>query len=78
MPAPTAASGATGSRSCTLLAAKPELLVDRARGREQRAHQEGLARAGITTTALQFSSFAKMPEERRAKILRAIQRLASL
>ena len=41
MPAPTAAFGATGSRSCTLLAAK--LLVDRDRGREQRAHQEGLA-----------------------------------
>lgn len=34
-------------------------------------------RAGITTSALQFSSFAKTPEERRARVLRAIERLAA-
>ena len=32
-------------------------------------------RAGITTTALQFASFAKTPEERRSKILQAMERL---
>jgi len=36
------------------------------------------ARAGITTTALQFASFAKTPEERRTKILQAIEKLASV
>ena len=36
------------------------------------------ARAGITTTALQFSSFARTPEERRVKVLRAIERLAAV
>jgi alkanesulfonate monooxygenase SsuD/methylene tetrahydromethanopterin reductase-like flavin-dependent oxidoreductase (luciferase family) len=35
------------------------------------------ARGGITTTALQFSSFAKSPEERRKKILSAIEKLAA-
>lgn len=33
-------------------------------------------RAGITTTALHFISFAKTPEERRARILRGIENLA--
>ena len=32
-------------------------------------------RAGITASALQFSSFARTPEERRANVLRAIERL---
>jgi alkanesulfonate monooxygenase SsuD/methylene tetrahydromethanopterin reductase-like flavin-dependent oxidoreductase (luciferase family) len=32
-------------------------------------------RAGITTTALQFASFAKTPEERRTNILRAMEKL---
>jgi alkanesulfonate monooxygenase SsuD/methylene tetrahydromethanopterin reductase-like flavin-dependent oxidoreductase (luciferase family) len=35
------------------------------------------ARAGVTTTALQFASFAKTPEERRTKILGAIEKLAA-
>ena len=43
-----------------------------------RRRLDDYARAGITTTALQFASFAKTPEERRAKILRAIERLASV
>ena len=34
-------------------------------------------RAGITTTALQFASFAPTPEERRTRILRAMERLAA-
>jgi len=42
-----------------------------------RRRLDDYARAGITTTALQFASFAKTPEERRAKILGAIERLAA-
>jgi len=38
---------------------------------------EEYARAGITTTALQFTSFAKSPEERRSRVLSAIERLAA-
>ena len=34
-------------------------------------------RAGITASALQFSSFAKTPEERRAKVLKAVENLAA-
>jgi probable F420-dependent oxidoreductase len=34
-------------------------------------------KAGVTTTALQFSSFAKSPEERRARVLKAIEQVAS-
>jgi probable F420-dependent oxidoreductase len=41
-----------------------------------RKRLDDYARAGITTTALQFSSFAKTPEERRANILRSIERIA--
>ena len=41
-----------------------------------RKRLDDYARAGITTTALQFSSFAQNPEERRAKILKSIARLA--
>src|SRR5271156_3021710 len=37
-----------------------------------RRRLDDYARAGITTTALQFSSCARTPEERRAKVLRAI------
>jgi probable F420-dependent oxidoreductase len=33
-------------------------------------------RAGVTTSALQFSSFAKTPEERRGRLLKAIENLA--
>lgn len=33
-------------------------------------------RAGVTTTALQFASFAATPEERRTRILRAIENFA--
>lgn len=43
-----------------------------------RKRLDDYARAGITTTALQFSSFAKTPEERRANILRSIERLSKL
>jgi len=35
------------------------------------------ARGGITTSALQFSSFAPTPEERRRRILSAIEKLAA-
>ena len=42
-----------------------------------RRRLDDYARAGITTTALQFSSFARTPEERRVKVLRAIERLAA-
>jgi probable F420-dependent oxidoreductase len=35
------------------------------------------ARGGITTSALQFSSFAKTPEERRKNILSAIEKVAA-
>ena len=42
-----------------------------------RRRLDDYARAGITTTALQFASFAKTADERRAKILRSIERLAS-
>jgi len=41
-----------------------------------RKRLDDYARAGITTTALQFSSFAQNPDERRAKILKSIERLA--
>jgi probable F420-dependent oxidoreductase len=34
-------------------------------------------RAGITASALQFASFAPTPDERRARVLRAIERLAT-
>ena len=43
---------------------------------KQRLEEYG--RAGITTTALQFASFAPTPEERRVKILRAMERLAAV
>ena len=43
-----------------------------------RRRLDDYARAGITTTALQFSSFARTPEERRVKVLRAIERLAAV
>jgi alkanesulfonate monooxygenase SsuD/methylene tetrahydromethanopterin reductase-like flavin-dependent oxidoreductase (luciferase family) len=43
-----------------------------------RSRLEEYGRAGITTTALQFASFAKSPEERRSRILRAIERLAAV
>ncbi len=43
-----------------------------------RRRLDDYARAGITTTALQFASFAKTPEERRARVLRAIERLAAV
>ncbi len=43
-----------------------------------RARLEDYARAGVTTTALQFSSFAPTPDERRARVLRAIERLAKV
>ncbi|HXN14674.1 MAG TPA: LLM class flavin-dependent oxidoreductase, partial [Candidatus Acidoferrales bacterium] len=43
-----------------------------------RRRLDDYAKAGITTTALQFSSFARTPEERRAKVLRAIERLAAV
>jgi probable F420-dependent oxidoreductase len=43
-----------------------------------RRRLDDYARAGITTTALQFSSFAKTPDERRANILKSIERLAKL
>jgi alkanesulfonate monooxygenase SsuD/methylene tetrahydromethanopterin reductase-like flavin-dependent oxidoreductase (luciferase family) len=43
-----------------------------------RRRLDDYARAGITTTALQFSSFARTPEERRMKILKAIERLAAV
>lgn len=43
-----------------------------------RKRLDDYARAGITTTALQFSSFAKTPDERRANILKSIERLAKL
>ena len=43
-----------------------------------RRRLDDYARAGITTTALQFASFAKTPEERRARILHAMERLASV
>jgi len=33
-------------------------------------------RAGITASALQFSTFAKTPEERRTRVLKAIENLA--
>jgi probable F420-dependent oxidoreductase len=42
-----------------------------------RRRLDDYARAGITTTALQFSSFARTPEERRVKVLRAMERLAA-
>jgi alkanesulfonate monooxygenase SsuD/methylene tetrahydromethanopterin reductase-like flavin-dependent oxidoreductase (luciferase family) len=33
-------------------------------------------KAGITTSALQFTSFAPTPEEKRARILRAMETVA--
>ncbi len=41
-----------------------------------RARLKEYEKAGVTATALQLSSFAATPEERRAKILRALERLA--
>jgi len=43
-----------------------------------RRRLDDYARAGITTTALQFASAARTPDERRAKVLRAIERLAAV
>jgi probable F420-dependent oxidoreductase len=43
---------------------------------KQRLDEYG--RAGITTTALQFASFAPTPEERRVRIIRAMERLAAV
>jgi alkanesulfonate monooxygenase SsuD/methylene tetrahydromethanopterin reductase-like flavin-dependent oxidoreductase (luciferase family) len=34
-------------------------------------------KAGITTTALQFTSYASTPEEKRTRIMRAMESLAS-
>jgi probable F420-dependent oxidoreductase len=59
----------------------PDEMVDRifvfGPAEKCRRRLDDYARAGITTTALQFSSFAKTADERRAKILRSIERLAS-
>ncbi|HZO83362.1 MAG TPA: LLM class F420-dependent oxidoreductase [Candidatus Binataceae bacterium] len=41
-----------------------------------RRRLEQYLRAGVTTTALEFESFAPDPKERRARILRAAERLA--
>jgi probable F420-dependent oxidoreductase len=43
-----------------------------------RRRLDDYARSGITTTALQFSSFAKTGDERRAKVLKAVERLAAV
>jgi probable F420-dependent oxidoreductase len=43
-----------------------------------RKRLDDYARSGITTTALQFFSFAKTADERRAKVLKSIERLAAL
>src|SRR6202167_618237 len=43
-----------------------------------RRRLDDYAKGGITTTALQFSSFARTPEERRAKVLKAIERLTAV
>src|ERR1700722_16593316 len=43
-----------------------------------RRRLDDYARVWIPTTALQFSSFARTPEERRVKVLRAIERLAAV
>ena len=43
-----------------------------------RARLDDYARAGITTTALQFSSFAPTPDERRARVLRAVERMSQV
>jgi probable F420-dependent oxidoreductase len=42
-----------------------------------RARLKEYERAGVTTTALQFNSIAPTPEERRAKILRAMEQIAA-
>ncbi len=42
-----------------------------------RRRLEAYRAAGITTTALQFTSFAPTPEERRARIMRAMEAIAS-
>ena len=42
-----------------------------------RRRLDAYARAGITTSALQFTSLAPTAEERRARVLRAIERLAA-
>jgi hypothetical protein len=41
-----------------------------------RARLAEYAKAGVTATALEPESFAPDPKERRARILRAIERLA--
>ena len=45
--------------------------------RQCRRRLDDYGRGGITTTALQFSSFAASPEERRKNILSAIEKLAA-
>ncbi|HEY6419651.1 MAG TPA: LLM class F420-dependent oxidoreductase [Candidatus Binataceae bacterium] len=42
-----------------------------------RRRLDAYSRAGITTSALQFTSLARTPEERRARVLRAVERLAA-
>src|SRR5258708_7595299 len=43
-----------------------------------RRRLDDYARAGITRTALQFSSIASTPEDRRARVLKSIERLAQV
>jgi len=63
------------------LAALPEQMIEDifvfGSAAQCRKRLDDYARAGITTTALQFNSFAPTPEERRAKILRAIEQIAA-
>jgi probable F420-dependent oxidoreductase len=62
------------------LASLPERMVDEiyvfGSVANCRRRLEEYARAGVTTTALELTSFASDPKERRARILRAIERLA--
>ncbi len=59
----------------------PEQMVERifvfGTAEQCRRRLDEYARAGVTSSALQFASFAPTPEERRARVLKAIERLAA-
>ncbi|MGH7864749.1 MAG: LLM class F420-dependent oxidoreductase [Candidatus Binataceae bacterium] len=68
-----------GDRKSALAALPEEMIEDIfvfGSAAQCRKRLDDFARAGITTSALQFNSFAPTPEERRAKILKSIEKIA--
>ena len=69
-----------GDRKSALAALPEEMIEDIfvfGSAAQCRKRLDDYARAGITTSALQFNSFAATPQERRAKILKSIENISA-